>query len=328
MKDVIEAEVISEKRMELITFDEVINHIEETKQGKITFPHLPTLAGQLQAQFKGQGIDPEVIEINDREDLKEAKAHRAFVNKVFNAFEEERKEAQRQDTQKHKDFLEESKDTVAKVCNETSQAIDKKVREFEAQLIKDTRDFAKDMFLRMIEEHPHKDMWEKLGDTDWVLDSVLEVTGNIGINTTNSAVTKMLEERAKEVNRDFDFIQSQESEKRILEQYVNNGYDVLKAVSFVQEEDKRIEALAQERLRALQEAKEAEGNLPTQEERAVPTAPPVSPVGAVKEADPLTHVKIEMKGPKSAINFILKVAQENGVQVVGAEHIQEENTFF
>lgn len=352
-KEIIEAEVVNEKDSKVFSVETSLATVDKDKSGGVmTFPELEAWGTFLEDEFTALGYMEDNFKIEDRDGHKALKEKRTELNKLKNAFEEERKRLQRVDTQKHKDFLNQAKGTVHKSIDNALVNIETEITRFEKELIKASEDFAFAYWTKYLETCKFEKEWRFLGgvpldfegDKDavgaatktadtHVLYHVLEVIGSIGINTKEREIVKTITEQKEVIEKDFAFIERHESADRVLTEYAKgvdaHQLDVIRAIETVEAEDKRIQDLAE--AKALEIARQAE----LERQKAVeaqtvqevqtpepvyetPTPAPVAVVGEVMEADPIKHYTFEIKGPRSAINhYLMEMQTKGGIQVLG-----------
>lgn len=271
------------------------------------FPVLWTLADHLESMLESKGAT-EDLEVND-ETVQTSKALRAEINKMERTFEENRKAWQREETKKHKDFHGQSKETVLKVLQEHSALVNKKVTEYEELKKQETEDAGR----------AYWDELSKVVGLEFITFENLNV--KVGVNTSDTQLSKQIDESIIPYQKDIELIKMQAEPERVMEKY-RETLDITESLTQIQEENRIYEELKRK-----EEAKK-EAEQPTPEAvQAVVEKTPVHVEVEKEEVTPVIEVQVNLKGNKDKINWLLNIAEENGISIVSAEEIKQ-NRFF
>ena len=271
------------------------------------FPILWSLADHLESMLEGKGATEDLV-VND-ETVQTSKALRAEINKMERTFEENRKAWQREETKKHKDFHGQSKETVLKVLQDHSALVNKKVTEYEELKKQETEDAGRVYWAEL----------SKVVDLQFIPFEKLDV--KVGVNTSATQLSKQIDEAIIPYQKDIELIKMQAEPERVMEKY-RETLDITESLTQIQEENRIYEELKRK-----EEAKK-EAEQPTPEEvQAVVESTPVHVEIEKEEVTPVIEVQVNLKGNKDKINWLLNIAEENGISVISAEEIKQ-NRFF
>lgn len=269
--------------------------------GKYKFPALEVASELLTEKLDSLGInnDIEVTEGN----VKELKKQRTEINKMRSNFEETRLSWQRRETAIHSDFRDHAKETVNKTFDNYEVILATKIKEFEENKKKEV-------------EKSGEIYWEELRSVkglDFVPYEELGV--KVGVNTSEGQVIKQIDELHKRFVDDITLINTFPNKERVLEKYKTN-LDVTASMLEVQEEDRIIEEMKEREKAKNEELAKAQEKA---KEPVVVQAAPPKPIEEEVELAPTIHVSVELKGDRDKINWLLSIAQQEGINIVKAE---------